>query len=258
MNIVVCVKQVPDVDDIKWTKENNLDRASMLSKINPQDEWALDCAMNIKSKFKDVKVSAISMGPIQAKEVLSLALAKGADRAILLSDKLFSGSDTLVTAKILANAIRKYLGDFTIIISGHTACDGDTAQVPVSIAQLLNIPDVIGVDEIFNADKNVSLVSQKQGNEINIFELTNPCLVAVKKECKQKAIPKIEDYIKAQNRGVEVYNAQDLGFKKEEVGVIGSPTMVAKAYKPEINKQTVEIETDYVNKLAEILLKARM
>ena len=258
MNIVVCVKQVPDVDDIKWTKENNLDRSAMLSKINPQDEYALDWAVNIKSKFKDVKVCAISMGPIQAKEVLNLALAKGADRAILLSDKAFSGSDTLVTAKILAEAIKKYLSDFSIIITGHLACDGDTAQVPVNIAQLLNIPDAIGVDEIFNADKNVALVSQKQGNEINIFELVNPCLVAVKKECKEKSIPKIDDYIRAQNRGVEVYNAQDLGFEKNEVGVIGSPTMVAKAYKPEINKQTIEIEEDYVSKLAELLLKARL
>ncbi len=258
MNIVVCVKQVPDVDDIKWTKENNLDRSAMLSKINPQDEWALDWAMNIKSKFKNVKVSAISMGPIQAKEVLNLALAKGADRAILLSDKAFSGSDTLITAKILTSAIRKYLNDFTMIITGHLACDGDTAQVPVSLAQLLNIPDAVGVDEIFNADKNVALVSQKQGSEINIFEVVNPSLIAVKKECKEKAIPKIDDYIRAQNRGVEVYNAQDLGFDKSEIGVIGSPTMVAKAYKPEINKNTIEIETDYVNKLAELLLKARL
>ena len=111
MNIVVCIKQVPDVDDIKWTKENNLDRANMLSKINPHDEYALDWAMFIKSKIKDAHITAISMGPNQATDILSLALAKGVDRAILLSDKAFSGSDTLITANILAAAIRKYIGE---------------------------------------------------------------------------------------------------------------------------------------------------
>ena len=114
------------------------------------------------------------------------------------------------------------------------------------------------MDEIFNADKNVALISQKQGNEINIYELINPCLVAVRKECKERAIPKIEDYIRAQNRGVEVYNATDLGFDKSQVGIIGSPTMVFRAYKPEANKKTVEIENDYLNKITEILLRARL
>ena len=257
MNIIVCVKQVPDVDDIKWTKENNLDRTAMLSKINPQDEWAIDWAVAIKSRFKEVKVTAISMGPIQAKEVLNYALAKGADRAILLSDKAFSGSDTLVTAKILSSAIKKYIPDFNLIITGNIAVDGDTAQVPVSLAQMLNIIDVIGAEEIFNADKNCAIVSQKDGDEINIFEITTPCLVAIKKECKEKYIPKIEDYVRAQNRGIEVYNAQDLGFDKNEVGIIGSPTMVFRAFRPEINKKTVEITQNYANTLTEILLRAR-
>ena len=141
MNIVVCIKQVPDTGDIRWTKENNLDRANMLSKLNEQDEWALDYAVKIKNKFKDVRITALSMGPNQAKEALEYALAKGADSAILLSDKLFSGSDTYATAKILACAISKYLGDFDLILTGQMASDGDTAQTPVSLAQMLDIID---------------------------------------------------------------------------------------------------------------------
>ena len=93
MNIVVCIKQVPDVDDIKWTKENNLDRSQMLSKINLYDDWALNCAIKIKNQFKNVNLTAVSMGPMQALEVLQYALAKGATRAILLSDKFFSASE---------------------------------------------------------------------------------------------------------------------------------------------------------------------
>lgn len=257
MNIVVCIKQVPDVDDIKWTKENNLDRANMLSKINPNDEWALDWAMGIKEKFSDVQVSAISMGPLQAKDVLYTALSKGADRAILLSDKAFSGSDTLITAKILARAIEKYVGDYNLILTGQFACDGDTAQVPVSLAQMLNVIDVVSVNEIINADKKKAIVSQKFGNEFNIVEVSHPSLLAIASPAKKAIIPKIENYIRAQNLGVEIYNLQDLGFDKSEVGIIGSPTLVWRAYRPQINKKGEEIKENYTNKLMEFLLRAR-
>ena len=169
MNIVVCVKQVPDTDDIKWTKENNLDRSNMLSRINEQDEWAIDYAVSIKNKFKDVKISVISMGPMQVIDTLRYTLAKGADDAILLSDKFFSGSDTYVTAKILALGISKYLSGFDLILTGQMASDGDTAQTPVSLAQLLGIVDATNVVEIYNADKNNVLVSQKLGSVINMI-----------------------------------------------------------------------------------------
>jgi len=257
MNIVVCIKQVPDVDDIKWTKENNLDRSLMLSKINPYDNWAIDYAMKIKSQFKDVKITAISMGPAQSKEVLQLALAKGADRAILLSDKAFSGSDTLITAKILSAAILKYVPDFNLILTGNIAQDGDTAQVPVSMAQLLSIPDVTNVVEIFNADKKMAIVAQKLDDEINMYEVLTPCLIAVKKECDVKIQPKIDDYIKAQNTLIELYGAIDLGVEKDKVGIIGSPTMVHKAYRPEINKSTQEIKENFSRTIIDLILKAK-
>ena len=134
MNIVVCIKQVPDVDDIKWTKENNLDRQGMLSKLNSADEWALNWAMNLKSKFKEASVTAISMGPNQALDVLEYALAKGAERAILLSDKSFSGSDTLITAKILTHlpaltsgkriSTRALYSSGNVLNAGCKNCDG--------------------------------------------------------------------------------------------------------------------------------------
>lgn len=257
MNIVVCIKQVPDVNDIKWTKENNLDRINMLSKINPHDEWALDCAINIKNKINDTQVTAISMGPDKAGEVLNLALAKGADRAILLSDKAFSGSDTLATAKILSCAIKKYIENPTLILTGHLAVDGDTAQVPVSMAQLLGVIDVVSIDEIINVDKNMAIVSQRFKNEVNIIEVKHPSLLAINAPAKNKIIPKIEDYVRAQNRGIEVYNLEDLGLNKTQVGIIGSPTMVWRAFRPEINKKTEEIKENYADKLMEFLLRAR-
>lgn len=257
MNIVVCIKQVPDVDDIKWTKENNLDRSQMLSKINPYDDWALDWAIKLKNKYKGVKVTAISMGPVQAKEILSYAIAKGADRGILLSDKAFSGSDTLITAKILASAMVNCVKEFDIVITGQMAVDGDTAQVPVSLAQLLSIPECINVEEIMHADRNLIMVSQKLGSEINVFEIKTPCLIAVNSKCDVKANIKIEDYIRAQKTNIEVYDLADLGFNKNEVGIIGSPTMVYRAFRPETTKKAVEITADYSKTIAEIIMKAK-
>ncbi len=255
MNIVVCVKQVPDVDDIKWTKENNLDRSLMLSKINPYDEWALDYALKLKKTKGDVFVTVISMGPNQAAEILDYAYAKGADRAILLSDRFFAASDTLATSKILAAAIKKYIPEFDLIITGQKAMDGDTEQVPVSVAQLLDIVDVGNIVEIYNADKYRALASQKILNEINMLEIQAPCLLSVKEECDEKSIPKIEDYVRAQGCTVEIYNAQDLNLSKDEIGIVGSPTLVYRAFRPEIEKNPVEISVDCSKTILDFLLR---
>jgi len=241
MNIVVCIKQVPDVDNIKWTKENNLDRSGMLSKINKYDEYALNWAMNIKIKFIDTKITVISMGPEQAKDILSYALAKGCNRAILLCDKMFAASDTLATSKILAKAIKKYVPDYNLIITGQMAVDGDTAQVPVSLSQLLNIVDITNATEIVNADKDNVIAKQLIDNRTNIFEAKTPCLVAIKEECPKNFIPKINDYIRAQNKNIEQYCFNDLELDKSEVGIAGSPTIVYKAFRPQIDKDTANI-----------------
>lgn len=256
MEIVVCIKQVPDVDDIKWTKENNLDREQMLSRLNPQDESALDNAIKIKKKFRGTTVTAISMGPNKASDILEYALAKGADRAILLSDKLFSGSDTLITAKILSRAIKKYVSDFDIILTGQAAVDGDTEQTPVSMAVELDVIDAINVAEICNADKNTAIVNQKINDEINTLELKTPCLIALKEECDVKFTPKIEDYVKSQVIKIETYNAQDLEFTKEETGILGSPTMVYRAFRPENVRNAEEIKENPAKFLLDTLLKA--
>ena len=257
MNIVVCIKQVPDVDDIKWTKENNLDRSQMLSKINIYDEWALDWALNIKYKFNNVKITAISMGPKPATDILNYALAKGCSRAILLCDKMFAASDTLATSKILSQAIKKLIPGFSIILTGQIAQDGDTAQVPVSMSQLLNIIDITNATEIVNADKDNVIVKQKLDNKINIYEAKTPCLIAIKEECPDKYRPKIQDYIRAQSRGVEEYCFEDLEMNSEDVGILGSPTTVFKAFRPEINKETITIEENYTNFILDMTKKVK-
>ncbi len=256
MNIVVCIKQVPDVDDIKWTKENNLDRSLMLSKINPQDEWALDWAMNIKTNYIDTKITVISMGPSQTADILNYAVAKGCSRGILLCDKMFAASDTLATSRILSCAIKKYVPDFNIILTGQMAADGDTAQVPVSLSQMLNIVDITNTVEIVNADKNNAIVKQKLDDTLNIYQCATPCLIAVKAPCPNKFIPKINDYVRAQNKGIEQYCFEDLGLTKSDVGILGSPTVVYKAFRPEINKNAKEINENHSDFIIDLVKKA--
>ncbi len=256
LNIIVCIKQVPDVDDIKWTPENNLDRGAMLSKINLYDDWALDFAAKIKNENPNTQITAISMGPLQAKDILEYALAKGAQRAILLSDKAFSGSDTLITAEILAKAIKKYCANYNIILTGQMAQDGDTAQVPVSLAQKLGICDLINCSEILQADNEKVILTQEIDEKIFKKEIKTPCLIAISKQCKNGKASgeiKIEDYIKAQNQKIEVYNAQDLEFSKENTGVIGSPTMVYRVYRAQSARNAIKIEENITTEILKIL-----
>ncbi|MBM6860004.1 electron transfer flavoprotein subunit beta/FixA family protein, partial [Clostridium saudiense] len=146
MNIVVCLKQVPDttvvkIDPVKGT----LIREGVPSIINPEDKHALEAALQIKEK-KGAHITVISMGPPQAKEALREALCMGADEAILLTDRAFGGADTLATSKTLAAAIKTL--DYDIIFAGRQAIDGDTAQVGPEIAEHLEIPQVTYVQNV--------------------------------------------------------------------------------------------------------------
>ena len=253
MNIVVCIKQVPDVDDIKWTKENNLDRSQMLSCINPHDEYALNWAAKIKAELKDVKITALSMGPKQAGDVLNYALAKCADSAILLCDKMFAASDTLATSKVIARSIKKYIPDFDLIITGQMASDGDTAQVPVSLSELLNIDDVTNCVYIKKAEENNFSVIQRLENEIIELNIKTPCLIAIKQECDIVKKIKIDDYKRAQQSDIKEVCFNDLELSKDEVGIMGSPTTVYRAFRPEIAKNALEIKQDYKKAIFDII-----
>ena len=253
MNIVVCIKQVPDVDDIKWTKENNLDRSQMLSCINPHDDYALNWAKKIKSKIENTKITALSMGPKQACDVLNYALSKVADSAILLCDKMFAASDTLATSKVIAKAVKKYVPDFDLIITGQMATDGDTAQVPISLSEMLDIADVTNCVAIKEINKDNLTLIQKLEKETLELRVKTPCLVAFKAQCDEVEPVKIDDYRRAQKIKIQEVCFDDLNLDKKDVGIIGSPTTVYRAYRPEINKNAVEIKEDFAKNILNII-----
>lgn len=257
MNIVVCIKQVPDVDDIKWTKENNLDRSQMLSTLNKCDIWALDWLHKMKNKNPKLNIVALTMGPNQAKDILNYALSKCADRAILLSDKFFAASDTLATSKIISSAIKKYVPDFDIVITGQAAADGDTEQVPVSVATMLDISDITNCIKLFNIDDTGIELEQKIDNKRYRIKSGAPCLVAINSECDEKYPLKINDYIKAQDSEIETYGFSDLGLDRNDVGILGSPTVVNKAFRPEFKKDAVLIENDIAQSIKNMILEVQ-
>ncbi|HSQ87218.1 MAG TPA: electron transfer flavoprotein subunit beta/FixA family protein, partial [Romboutsia sp.] len=146
MNILVCIKQVPDTTEVKLDpKTGTLIRDGVPSIINPDDKAGLEEALNLKDKL-DAKVTVLTMGPPQAKNALREALAMGADKAILLTDRAFAGADTLATSSTIAGAIKKL--DYDLIIAGRQAIDGDTAQVGPQIANHLDIPSITYVEKL--------------------------------------------------------------------------------------------------------------
>ena len=247
MNITVCIKQVPDTDDIRWSKENNIIREGMMSILNPYDDFAIQAALDVKKLCSEGEITAVTMGPLQAKEVLVYALARGCDEAVLLTDKKFAGSDTLATSKTLAQCIKTKTPRFDLIICGQFAIDGDTAQTGPSIANHLNLPQVTFVKEILNIDEAARkiVVKQELENGYNIVEAALPCLICMNRG-EQEAIylPRINDYVRVADAFIPVYGAKDIELDENCAGIKGSPTFVWRAFKPEIKREPVMVNCD--------------
>lgn len=233
MKITVCVKQVPDTTEIKWTENNTIQREGVESIMNPYDVWALETALNIKRQIQDTFITVISMGPNQAESMLKKAIALGADEGILLSDKKFAGADTYATSKTLAQAIKEKISDFDLIICGQFAIDGDTAQTAPEIAAKLNIPQVTFVEEVKEIHPDYAIVKRKVENGSEIIEVGFPSLICMLLQSGEVSRVYAAGAIKAKNTDIKVYNADDIGLNAEDAGLRGSPTYVSKAFRPE-------------------------
>lgn len=231
MKIVLCVKQVPDTSDIKWTENNTIQREGLESIINPYDVYAIEAALNVKEKFDDVEITALTMGPAQAKDMLRKVLAAGADNAVLLSDKKFAGADTYATGKTIAQAIKSKLADFDLIVCGQFAIDGDTAQTGPSIANFLGIPQVTYVKEIVEVSEKSVTVIRELDCGFEKVKVQLPALICVLKNTFEPTRALISDVIRAQKTEIPTYGLTDIGLPPEEVGLKGSPTYVSKAFR---------------------------
>ena len=234
MNILVCIKQVPDTNEVKIDqKTGTLMREGVPSIINPDDKAGIEVAIQLKEKF-GANITVLSMGPPQADVALKEAYAMGADRVILLTDKAFAGSDTWATSLALAYAIKKI--EFDIIICGRQAIDGDTAQVGPQIAEHLSIPQVSYVTDI-DIPKDALIMStpahilvKKQFEDFyQTLKINTPCLLTVLREMnKPRYMVTSRVFDVCKNEIVEKMNITDIELEPERTGLKASPTQVKK------------------------------
>ena len=242
MKILVCVKQVPNTNAVKINPETGtLIRDGVESILNPDDDNALEAALQIKDKVEGTTVTVISMGPPQATEVLVECLAKGADDAILLSSRAFGGADTWATSNTIAGAIEK-IGDYDIVFAGRQAIDGDTAQVGPQIAEKLNIPQVTYVEEVQKVEDGKITVKRQLEDGYEIIEIPTPCLLTAVKELNTPRYMSVKGIYDAYNTEITVWDENDIPVKPEEIGLKSSPTKVFRSFTPEPKGKGMMIE----------------
>lgn len=247
MNIIVCIKQVPETTEVRINPETNtLIREGVKSIINPFDMYAIEEAVLLKEKFGG-KVTALTMGPPQAETALREAISMGVDEGVLVCDRAFAGSDTWATSYTLAGAIKK-IGSFDLIICGKQASDGDTAQVGPGIATHLDIPQVTYVKKIEDAQNNLLKVERMLEEGFEIIETPTPCLLTVVKEINTPRLPSLKGMMKAKSAKIITLTQKELNLNTDAIGLAGSPTQVVKIFTPPQRKggQMLSGETEEI------------
>lgn len=233
MKIVVCIKQVPGSSQVEIDPDTGvLIRDAKNTKMNPYDLYAIETAVRFK-EFNGAAVTAISMGPPQAEQVLREALWMGCDEAVLLSDRKFAGADVVATSYTIAAGIKKQ-GEFDLIICGKQTTDGDTAQVGPEIAEHLKIPHISYVDKIVEIKNNSIVVSVSMDKTVEIWEIKYPCLITVDKGIFTPRLPSYKRGLACKDYKIKVLGLADMDDQNENnYGLKGSPTQVERMFPPE-------------------------
>lgn len=252
MNIIVCIKQVPETNKVEVDPVTGvLLRSGVESKMNHYDLYALETALQLKEKYGG-KITVISMGPPQAEKVIKEAYSLGADDGILLTDRRFAGADVLATSYTLSQGIKK-AGDFDLILCGKQTTDGDTAQVGPEISEWLNIPSVANVIRIADVDSESITVEMDMGNYIETLKVNYPCLLSVEKDIYQPRLPSFLKKQATKDKNISILTLDDMDDKEEKhYGLKGSPTQVQRIFPPETRKEK-EVWKDEPDILAEKL-----
>ena len=231
MNIIVCIKQVPETTEVRINPETNtLIREGVKSIINPFDMYAIEEGVRLKERFGG-KVTVLTMGPPQADAALREAISLGADEGILVCDRAFAGSDTWATSYTLSGAIKK-IGIFDLIICGKQASDGDTAQVGPGISTHLNIPQVTYVKKVEEATDKLMRVERMLEEGFEIIETPLPALLTVVKEINEPRLPSLRGMMRAKSAKITLWTQKELQLDAQGIGLCGSPTQVVKIFTP--------------------------
>ncbi len=231
MNIIVCIKQVPETTEVRINPETNtLIREGVKSIINPFDMYAIEEGVRLKEKFGG-KVTVITMGPPQAEAALREAISMGIDEGILVSDRAFAGSDTWATSFTLSSAIKK-IGSFDMIICGKQASDGDTAQVGPGISAHVDIPQVTYVKKIEEIKDSSIRVERMTEEGYEIVQSPLPVLLTVVKEINEPRLASLKGMMRAKQAKITHWTAKDIEADPQYLGLNGSPTQVVKIFTP--------------------------
>ena len=227
MKIVVCIKQVPDTKGgVKFNPDGTLDRGAMLAIMNPDDKAGLEAALRLKDQY-GAEVTVVTMGLPKAEEVLREALAMGADKGILVTDRVLGGADTWATSTTIAGAIRNL--EYDLIITGRQAIDGDTAQVGPQISEHLNIP-VISYAQDIKIDGDSVIVQRQYEDRYHVVKAKMPCLITALSELNEPRYMTPGVIIDAYAAEITTWGRADMkDVYDSNLGSKGSPTQIAKA-----------------------------
>ena len=226
MKIVVCIKQVPDTKGgVQFNPDGTLNRAAMLAIMNPDDKAGLEAALRLKDQY-GAEVTVLTMGLPKAADVLREALAMGADKAILVTDRVLGGADTWATSSTIAAALRKL--DYDLIITGRQAIDGDTAQVGPQISEHLGIP-VISYAQDIKVEGDSVIVQRQFEDRYHVLKAKMPCLITALSELNEPRYMTPGGIFDACDAEITTWGRADLTTLDANIGLKGSPTKIAKA-----------------------------
>lgn len=240
MKIAVCVKQVPDTDQVKFDrKTGTLMRSGAPGVLNPADFYAVRTAVglagNLKKQGEEASVVALTMGPKAAEAVLRESIAIGADEVVLLCDRAFAGADTWATSLVLSKAIEK-IGEVSLIITGKQSTDGETGHIGPQIAEHLKLPQITSAKTIRKSQDKLEVERTFEGYT-EVLETSIPAVIAVGMEMEiDKDLP-IGSICEAYEKEITTWNKEDLGLGADEIGLKGSMTEVKRTYFPETSKK---------------------
>ncbi len=242
MRILVCIKQVPGSTNVEVDPVTGvLKRDGIQSKMNPYDLYAIETALNLTEKFGGT-VEVITMGPPQAKTVISEAICMGVKQGTVLSDRRFAGADVLATAYTVSQGIKKS-GDFDLIICGKQTTDGDTAQVGAEVAEFLELPNVANVLSVKDMDQDKIVVTASQDDKVVEMSVKLPCLLSVDGDINTPRLPSYKARKNITDDMIKFLSLDDFDDQNvNNYGLSGSATQVERIFPPEKNNEKHSIE----------------
>jgi electron transfer flavoprotein beta subunit len=255
MNIVVCIKQVPGTTEIKIDPDTNtLVREGVESIINPFDTYALEEGVRLKERCGG-KLTVITMGPPQAEQALRETISLGADEAVLVSDRVFAGSDTWATSYVLSRAIAT-IADYDVIVCGRQTLDGDTGQVGPGLSEMLGIPFVAYVSKVEEISDGYMRVQRMVEEGYEVIEMSLPAVITVVKEINVPRLPSLRGKAKSKSAQIPTWTAEHICVEPDKAGIAGSPTRVVKIFFPQRTRKSEMLQgssEEQVNQLVERL-----